>query len=77
MHRVQAFSFSLFTFKGVESFALAEHGQRLRVKELVIPVNVLEVFPESAERQVGVADAGLGAVGRPAGPVNMLGQSST
>ena len=54
------------TFKWIDRPAFPQHRQRLGVKELVVAVNVLEVFTQGAEGEVGVPNPGLGAVRRPA-----------
>ena len=60
----------LHTFKWIDCLAFPQHGQRLGVKELVVAVNVLEVFPQGPEGEVGVTYPGLGAVRGPADKIH-------
>ena len=61
----------LHTFKWIDCLAFPQHRQRLGIKELVVSVNVLEVFTQGAEGEVGVTNPGLGAVRRPADKIHI------
>ena len=56
----------LHTFKWIDCLAFPQHGQRLGIKELVVAVNVLEVFTQGSEGEVGVTYPRLWTVRRPA-----------
>ena len=65
----------LHTFKWIDCLAFPQHRQRLRIKELVVSVDVLEVFTQGAEGEVRVANPGLGAVRGPADKIHISNNS--
>ena len=65
----------LHTFKWIDCLAFPQHRQRLGIKELVVSVNVLEVFTQGAEGEVRVANPGLGAVRGPADKIHISNNS--
>ena len=56
----------IITFERIKSFAFSKNWQGFRIKELIIIINVLEVFTKGSKREMWVTNAGLGTVGRPA-----------